>query len=129
MGLAHNQESGQLWWLPGCPSNPTPDEPCCDGVSPFGRLKALTHGCRWFIQGSARNEFAGVQYSGPLSCISTGLPGASEDDIKMVIPAAPGLPCAQVRKYVVSPHVAVVHGPDTWLALTCWPGKRSMRQP
>ena len=93
MGLAHNQESGQLWWLPGCPTNPTPDEPCCDGVSP---LKALMHGCRWFIQGSARNEFAGVQYSGPLSCISTGLPGASENDIRMVIPAAPGLSCAQV---------------------------------
>ena len=99
MGLAHNQESGQLWWLPGCPTNPTPDEPCCDGVSPYGRLKALLHGCRWFIQGSARNEFAGVQYSGPVSCISTGLPGASEDDIKMVIPAVPGLPSAQVHKH------------------------------
>ena len=47
------------------------------------------HGCRWLLQGMFRNELSGIQYPGPESCISVGLPGASEEDIKQVTPLWP----------------------------------------
>ncbi len=41
---------------------------------------------RWALQGIFGNELHGIEYAGPLSCISVGLPGATEEDIKQVTP-------------------------------------------
>ena len=43
-------------------------------------------GRRWALQGIFGNELHGIEYSGPLTCISVGLPGATEEDIKQVTP-------------------------------------------
>ena len=96
------------------------------GVLPFASHIPLKHlpegapGCRWALQGIFGNELRGIQYSGPVSCISTGLPGATEEDIKQVIPLLwprPALHCAssvreaelaarRVHRHKAQPHCA-----------------------
>ncbi len=92
VGLAQNEEGGRLFWSPGCPSNPTPERPCCAPVIPLccktskiGRTCFSTMlACRWAFQGLVWNELHGMQYP-PFSCIAIGMPGASDAQIRQVI--------------------------------------------